>query len=166
MNPQFNRESLVRSLKDAGISYVFLGKELGARPDDRSCYVDGRVSYERLAHTELFGKGIERVTEGAAKFRVALMCAEKDPIECHRAILVGRELIERRFPLLHIHSDGRLESQAELMARLRQVLGIGEPDMVSTADDLDADAYRRQRERIAYEENTQTEARAPASAAG
>src|SRR6266850_168879 len=73
VNPQFNRESLARTLKDAGISYVFLGKELGARPDDRSSYIDGRVSYERLAASALFRDGIDRVMDGADKFHVALM---------------------------------------------------------------------------------------------
>src|SRR5687767_4784038 len=76
-NPQFNRDELQASLKHAGIRYVFLGKELGARSDDPACYVAGKVQYERLARTPLFQAGVDRAMEGSGKFRVALMCAEK-----------------------------------------------------------------------------------------
>ena len=43
MNPQFNRESLKQALRTANIQYVFLGKELGARSEDRRCYRNGQV---------------------------------------------------------------------------------------------------------------------------
>ncbi len=79
-NPQFNREPLEQFLKANGIWYVFLGKELGARSEDRSCYLDGRVQYGRLAQTALFQSGLDRVQQGAARYRVALMCAEKEPL--------------------------------------------------------------------------------------
>ena len=72
-NPQFNKDALVRELKVHGIKYVFLGRELGARTDDRSCYENGRVQYRRLALTELFRDGIERVLTGASKHRIALV---------------------------------------------------------------------------------------------
>src|SRR6266436_9104737 len=63
-NPQFNKESLEAALKASGIKYVFLGRELGARSDDRTCYERGRVQYARLARTEAFRQGIERVVRG------------------------------------------------------------------------------------------------------
>ena len=91
--PQFNREELTDALKKHGISYVFMGKELGARSDDPDCYDQGRVQYRRLAGTELFRSGIDRVLDGAHRMSIALMCAEKDPLECHRTILVARELV-------------------------------------------------------------------------
>jgi len=92
MNPQFNREDLKKALSESGIAYVFLGKELGARTEDRSCYHEGKVQYGRLAQTELFRHGLDRVQEGAKKYRIALMCAEKDPLVCHHTILVARHL--------------------------------------------------------------------------
>ncbi len=98
-NPQFNREPLEQCLKANGIRYVFLGKELGARSEDRSCYLDGRVQYGRLAQTPLFQSGLDRVLQGAAKYRVALMCAEKEPLECHRTLLVAKALAERGQPV-------------------------------------------------------------------
>jgi uncharacterized protein (DUF488 family) len=72
-NPQFNREHLSEALKAAGIVYVFLGKELGARSEDPACYENGKVLYDRLARTDLFRSGIERVLEGAGKFRLVLI---------------------------------------------------------------------------------------------
>ncbi len=75
MNPQFNREPMKDALKSAGISYVFLGRELGARSEDRSCYIDGKVQYDRLARTDLFQRGLARVVDGASRHRIALLCA-------------------------------------------------------------------------------------------
>ena len=95
VNPQFNREGLRESLRACGITYVFLGKELGARSADPTCYEYGKVKYDRLAVTDLFRQGLDRVREGTRTYRVALMCAEKEPLECHRTILVARHLVDR-----------------------------------------------------------------------
>ena len=81
---------------------MFLGRELGARPDDPACYEDGRVRYARLARTALFRRGLDRVVDGAHRHRLALMCAERDPLDCHRTILVARELARRGLDVAHI----------------------------------------------------------------
>src|SRR5439155_9113013 len=87
MNPQFNREELAGALLAQDIEYRFLGKELGARSDDPHCYEAGKVQYERLAETTQFQYGLKRVLKGMKEgFRVVLMCAEKEPLECHRTI--------------------------------------------------------------------------------
>ena len=89
-NPQFNREILQKELKRRGIVYVFLGKELGPRSDNLDCYENGKISYNRLSETALFKEGLKRVRQGMKSYRIALMCAEKDPATCHRTILVCR----------------------------------------------------------------------------
>jgi uncharacterized protein (DUF488 family) len=86
--PQFNKDALARSLREHGIRYVFLGRELGARSEDPTCYVNGRVEYHRRAQTETFKSGIDRVVGGMNEHRIALMCAERDPLECHRTVSV------------------------------------------------------------------------------
>ena len=149
-NPQFNKDSLERDLKVRGIQYVFLGRELGARPTDPACYENGRVSFPRLAKSELFRSGLDRVMLGSQKYRIALMCAEKEPLECHRTILVARALIERGAVVEHILADGRLESYDGALRRLPNLVGLPSEDMFQTWDQLLAEALSRQAERIAY----------------
>ena len=117
-NPQFNRKALSASLSASGVAYVWLGRELGGRPDDPACYDDGAVRYDRLARTALYRAGIERVRRGAAEHRLALMCAEKDPLHCHRALLVSRSLKDQGLEVAHILADGRLETHESVMDRL------------------------------------------------
>jgi len=152
-NPQFNRETLRAALKTRGVSYVFLGRELGARCEDRSCYVDGRVRYDLLARTGPFQEGLTRVAEGAASHRIALMCAEKDPLTCHRAILVCRHLATRGIAAQHVLEDGRLESHDDAISRLLSELGIAERDLFRGREQLIAEAYDRRGQQIAYTEN-------------
>jgi uncharacterized protein (DUF488 family) len=151
-NPQFNRERLAAALKSAGIAYVFLGKELGARSSDERCYIDNKVQYRLLAQTELFQSGLERVLEGAATYRIALMCAEKEPLECHRTILVARELITRGCGVHHILIDGTLEPHTNTLARLLTRLGSkASPDLFGAPTLTIDEAYERQGARIAYD---------------
>lgn len=151
INPQFNREELEEALLGQGISYRFLGKELGARSNDPTCYERGKVQYTLLAQTELFKNGIKRVLRGLQDFRIALMCAEKEPLECHRTILVARHLVELGIHVEHIHADGRLESHDVALIRLAKMLRLPEDDLFRSREELLADAYLRQEERIAYE---------------
>lgn len=118
--PHFSRDALKAGVEAAGISYVFLGQELGARPDDASCYVDGKVSYARLAARPEFDRGLQRLQEGSERYCIALMCAEKDPAHCHRGMLVSPALAERGMTILHIHADASLETHADLQKRLHE----------------------------------------------
>jgi uncharacterized protein (DUF488 family) len=154
MNPQFNRATLQEELKKNGIAYLFLGRELGARTEDTACYVDHKVQYERLAKTALFQLGLKRVQEEMKSFRIALMCAEKDPLGCHRAILVARHLHERGIEIKHILEDGSLENQEAAEHRLLRLLKIQETDFFKSQQEIIADAYSIQNQKIAYEEQT------------
>jgi len=149
-NPQFNKHALERSLKADGIDYVFLGRELGARSDDPSCYEGGRVRYSRLALTERFGRGIDRVMRGAQAHRIALMCAEKEPLECHRTLLVARALDEQGIGVAHILGDGGLEPHRDAMDRLLDIAGLPREDLFRSRGELIAEAIARQEEKVAY----------------
>lgn len=149
-NPHFNKADLERSLKAEGIRYVFLGRELGARSEDPSCYEKGRVQYARLARTETFRQGIERLRRGAAEHRIACMCAEREPLECHRTLLVARALADEGTEVAHIHANGRLEPHAAAMDRLLDLTGLPRDDLFRSRADLVAEALARQEEQVAY----------------
>jgi uncharacterized protein (DUF488 family) len=152
MNPQFNRGELEKALLAQGIQYRFLGKELGARSDDPRCYETGRVQYERLAETALFKYGLKRVAKGMTEgFRIVLMCAEKEPLECHRTILVARHLAALGTHVVHIHADGCLETHDAALSRLARLVNLPEHDMFHSQEELLVNVYRKQGERIAYE---------------
>jgi uncharacterized protein (DUF488 family) len=148
--PHFCRDPFKAALAAAGIGYAFLGRELGARSRDPACYEGGRVQYERLARTAAFREGLERLETLADTHRVAMMCAEAEPLDCHRTILVARHLVARGGRVQHILPDARLEDHADAMARLRRRLRLPEEDLFRSQAELDAEAYQQQGQRIAY----------------
>jgi len=149
-HPQFNKDRLAAELARHGIAYVFLGKELGARTEDPSCYEGGKVQYPRLAATALFKAGIERVLEGAQKYRIALMCAEKEPLDCHRTLLVSRALEGRGASIAHILADGSVETQEHTWSRLIDLMGLSKEDLFQDQAELLARACTLREEKIAY----------------
>ena len=151
-SPQYSKDALRNALSGAGIAYTFLGKEFGARSPDPSCYRSGKVQYQRLAQSTSFKEGIQRVSEGLKKFRIAFVCAERDPIECHRALLVARAFSERGTSVAHIHSDGMLESQSSLESRLLVAWKLPEGDMFKSRESFIEDAYILQGEKVAYQD--------------
>lgn len=156
MNPQFNREDLKKRLRDAQIEYVFLGRELGARSEDQSCYCNGQVQYDLLARTDLFKEGIERVKEGSLEFRIALMCAEKEPLDCHRTVLVARELADAGVPVTHILYSGQVENHEDAIGRLIGMMRIPNADMFREQSAVIKDAYEKRGREIAYREEEPT----------
>ena len=105
-NPQFNKDTLQALLKSNGIYYVFLGKYLGARRDEDECYINNKVVYSEVAKTKAFKDGLMRLYEGANKMRIAIMCAEKDPLTCHRTILVAHYAQHYFKEVNHILEEG------------------------------------------------------------
>lgn len=149
-NPQFNRETLANELKKTGLEYFFLGQELGARSEDRTCYREGRAQYALIAQTPLFKRGIERLEAAMQDFRIAILCAEKEPLSCHRSILIARCLHEKRILVRHILEDGSVEDHDALVVRLMALHGIQENHLFHSRDELVAMAYERQAEQIEY----------------
>lgn len=150
--PQYSREPLKAALAQAGIAYVFLGKELGARSENPACYKQGKVQYDCLAKQPQFSEGVKCVIEGLRKHSIALMCAEKDPLDCHRTLLVARKLHEAGLEVAHIHSDGSLEDHTMLESRLLKVCKMPEGDMFKPRDEFVSEAYAIQGERVAYQD--------------
>ncbi len=114
----FNKDNLSATLADNNIYYIFMGDGLGARPADKKCYREKKADYELIAQTNLFKESIGRVLKGANDYKLVLMCAEKEPLDCHRSILVARHLIAEGATVKHIHSEGTIETHSEAESRL------------------------------------------------
>jgi len=113
--PHFNSPELAHAAGHVNIQYLFMGKELGGRPDGEEFYdADDHVMYSRVAESPLFLKGIKRLEEIGKASRVAIMCSEEDPTACHRHLLIGRILARRGINLLHIRGDGHIQTAEEL----------------------------------------------------
>lgn len=130
-SPHFDRVPFERALKASGLSYVFLGEELGGRPRGPEFYDDeGHVLYGRLARSDLFMHGIDRLEKGVVDHRVAIMCSEEDPTGCHRRLLIARVLEDRGSKVEHIRGDGRIqyEDDIEPHGRVKQAELFAEPE--------------------------------------
>jgi uncharacterized protein (DUF488 family) len=148
----FNGPVIAAVLKARGIKYVPLGRELGARRDEQECYVDGQAVYERIAQLPKFQEGIDRLIRGASEHRIALMCAEKEPLDCHRTVLVCRNLRPHGLQIQHILANGELENHADSEKRMMKMMGIG-PDLFQldvAESELIEQAYEARGRQIAY----------------
>lgn len=157
--PQFCRPELKYALSNASIAYVFLGDRLGARPKDKSCYRNGVADYDLIAATQDFQEGIKRVEKGAESYCITLMCAEREPLDCHRTVLVSRWLQKRGATIRHILADGSIEPNEETEKRLVKLMKLDIGDLfTSPRDDADpvAQAYVKRGREIAYTEERET----------
>ena len=174
--PQFNQSALKAELKTVNIAYVPLGDNLGARPLDRNCYVNGMARYDLIAETEAFKVGLNRLIQGAEKYQISLMCAEQDPIVCHRAILICPHLKKAGLEIHHIHKNGDLETNEDLENRVLKQnnlskvladlqnpvkqLSLFDLQPIQTLEkplsraELVEKAYQLQSEKVAYTETT------------
>jgi uncharacterized protein (DUF488 family) len=123
--PQFGKAALAQTLGIHAIEYVFLGRELGGRPDGAEFYgVDGAVDYARRAEAPDFKVGLERLVELARERATAILCAEEDPSRCHRRLLVAPALRRAGITVVHIRSDGHLEPDDDVAPAASPQLGL------------------------------------------
>lgn len=124
----FGREALSASARAAGLSYVYLGSELGGMPDDPTLYrPDGTLDIPKVVSLPAFESGIQRVRRGMQRYRIALMCAEDDPLHCHRYRLLSVHLAQTGIEVLHLRRDGRLESMDDVARRSRPATKANSP---------------------------------------
>jgi len=148
-NPEFNINDLKKSLKNNGIKYVFLGEELGARRSEVECYRYGKVSYGLVPKTQSFKKGIKRLLTGIEEMRVSLMCAEKDPINCHRFVLICLHLRTQIDEIKHI-INGEIEDNVLTEKRLLSKYKLVNLELFRPDSEILEEAYNRQAEKISY----------------
>jgi uncharacterized protein (DUF488 family) len=146
--PWFSGGKLAARLRGADIAYLPFGDALGGRPPDPALYCEGVVDYEKMAATPPFRAGLDRIGEAMGRFRLCLMCAEREPLDCHRCLLVGRALAERGFALGHILVDGTIEPHAITQERLLGRSG-GANDLFGDHAERLAAAYRARARKVA-----------------
>jgi len=142
--------NLAARLNGIGIAYTAMGDTLGGRPRDDSLYRDGVADYEAMAKQPEFRAGLDRLQEIIVRSRVCLMCAEREPLDCHRCLLVARALAERGVTVGHILYDGTVEPHAATEQRLLAPTGASDDLFVTGQDERLAAAYRRRARAAAY----------------
>jgi uncharacterized protein (DUF488 family) len=149
-NPQFNRETLKADLKMAGIAYSHLGDELGGRPKEPQYFCDGIADYRRMQTAPAFDAGLGRLFTGAETFRIAIMCSEQNPLECHRCLLVGRALHRSGRPVVHLLHDGGSMTQEDVEEKLLTLAGKDGADLFAPLAERIDQAYWAQNRRNAF----------------
>jgi uncharacterized protein (DUF488 family) len=152
--PHFNQDILSAELRRDGVAYAFLGRELGGRPAGAQFYCEGVADYEEMARSDVFKNGIDRVVAGTGTYRIALMCSERNPLDCHRCLLVGRELLRRQIDVLHILAPGATSLQSNIEQDLLAQAGYENEDMFSSRSERLAIAYQRRSRKVAFSLST------------
>jgi uncharacterized protein (DUF488 family) len=150
--PHYNRDILKDALSRDGIAYVFLGRELGGRPIGREYYTNGVADYVKMATSDDFCSGLDRVEQGSRKYRIAMMCSERSPLDCHRCLLVGRALVGRGVNVEHILGDDKIIGQNEIEQQLLAMAGKHEDDMFASPAERLNDAYTERARKVAFAE--------------
>lgn len=150
---QYNKDNLQFSLASHKIKYVFLGNELGGRPNFSSLYEDGVANYEKMALETSFLTGIDRVISGARRFNIVLMCSEHNPLDCHRCLLVARALNERGEVVDHILGNGDVLSHDRIEEQLLTFADKGNNDMFLSQTEKLNKAYRSRSKLVAYRQD-------------
>jgi uncharacterized protein (DUF488 family) len=148
--PWFSGKNLTPLLAGEGMSYLFFGDALGGRPRDPSLYRDGVADYEAMAQQAGFRAGLDRLRAEAGRHRLCVMCSEREPLDCHRCLLVARALATQNVTIGHILHDGRVESQAATEKRLIELAGADGDLFATGQDERLAAAYRQRARVIAY----------------
>ena len=154
LHPHFNKNSFEVYLKNNKMRYLYFGGSLGGRSHVKDDYFNGRVIYKRLAAKEEFKSAIKQIVKISSQHKIVLMCSEKEPLECHRTLLISQEIQKIGMSVLHIHSNGRIESQEEILQRLLKIWHLEAPDLFGTDKERIEEALLKQEMKIAYSDES------------
>ncbi|MDR0606649.1 MAG: DUF488 domain-containing protein [Bacteroidales bacterium] len=152
--PQFNQDNLEKMLSSKRIHYLDFSEEFGARRKEKEVYSDGIVDFNKVRTLDVFLRGITRIEKGISKnYRIALLCTEKDPINCHRSLLVSRTLSDiLKINIRHILFDGNIIEHHNFEQKMLKLSGL-ETDMFMTdTQKLLNDAYEIFSKKVAYKD--------------
>ena len=157
-NPQYNRETLKAALESVGIAYSHLGPQLGAHREEPESYgPGGQVDFARTATSIAFREGIQRVKTGQQRYSIAMMCAERDPITCHRNLLICRFIREELSDIAHVRGDGTLETHDQLESRILAECKLPQRDLFRSRADLVKLAYETLAQQNAFVRDEEAE---------
>lgn len=149
--PQYGQQALREALVHVSIAYVFAGDVLGGRPKNQDYYDQfGQVQYDRMAESDTFKQGLSKLYAATGDKTPALMCAEADPLDCHRFLLVTRHLKLARLRILHIVADGKLETQEQTEQRMLTKVGLAQSDLFSGVPAALERAYHLREREVAF----------------
>jgi len=151
--PQYNKEVLIKALKGKSIHYLDFSKEFGARRNEEDAYTNNRVDFKKVVKLPIFIHGIERIDTGISKgYNIALLCTEKNPLDCHRFSLVSKALIEKlNINVEHILFNGEIQNHYDLEKKMLCDFGF-EKDLFDDYKTLLENAYEKVINRVAYQE--------------
>jgi uncharacterized protein (DUF488 family) len=154
--PHFNKEALATLLSTRSVLYRFLGNALGGRPTSPSMFTAGIADYEKMASQESFRAAMAKLIEATQRHRIALMCAEADPLDCHRCLLIGRALVSAGVDVGHILASGEIMTHGKVEDRLLEDEELTETSLLfKTHQERLTEAYRSRSRKVAFAENVQ-----------
>jgi uncharacterized protein (DUF488 family) len=154
----YNKENFEIFLKKNGVYYRNYVNEFGAQQKNRNFYSsDGYLDFEKFVKSEYFLNGVRNLKAGMDKgYKFLLMCAEKDPFNCHRAMMVASEFYKLGYSVVHLLPNGKEQSQDDIEMRLleyyfpnRNQLDLFENENLSNQN-LIIKAYRKRNAEIGY----------------
>lgn len=152
-SPHFSKDTLQAWLKDANLAYSFLGRELGGRPDDRKLMQNGVADYEAMAKSRSFSEGLHRLIKGAERYRIAMMCSEQDPLDCHRCLLIARKLFQAGISTSHILGTGEIVTHKAIEEQLMEIERQANDDLFACRDERLSTAYRNRSRKVGFSDH-------------
>ena len=155
--PEYNRPNLDRTLQNNGIYYRNYAEEFGARQENPIYFTNGYLDFNKFSKSDSFQNGVKKIRNSLEKnYIITFLCAEKDPIQCHRAILVSKAFSDLGYHVVHILPNGKRETQQDIEDRLLAMYfpnGL-QQDFFSEPLDMEfaiETAYKKQNEKIGYQ---------------
>jgi uncharacterized protein (DUF488 family) len=153
---EYNKEKLEAFLKGEKIYYRNFADEFGARQTNNSYFTHGYMDYELFSQSNSFLNGFDKIVKALEMgYKPVLMCAEKDPFNCHRAILVSRAFSLNGYNIEHLLPNNETITQSIIERRLldwyfpqRNQLSL--VDEVKSDDELIIEAYKKRNQDIGY----------------
>ena len=154
-SPAYSQEPLKKVIKENSIKYIFMGDSLGGRSEDMDCYENNRINYEILSQKKTFQDGLDRLLEGLNKYKIAIMCSEKDPEKCHRTLLVARYIKNKHSNIVHIHHNDSLEKHSEFEKRIINLNNKQQQTLLNLEDEETtlSHVYKKLSKKAAYKRN-------------